>query len=395
MRSPNRTSIRTAALAAALATAVAAPAAAQARTPREIAANARPSLLVVRALGADGDTVGLGTGFVISPDGMFVTNYHVIEEASKLAVESLDGLRFDRVSLVNADPVHDVAVLKVTGHNMHALRLGQDGLAEIGDRVYVMGNPLGMEGTFSDGLISGLRPVEGVSMLQISAPISPGSSGGPVMNERGEVIGVATMMVMGGQNLNMAVPARYLRPMVAARAEPRPFSSALLVSNPSGGLAMVGDHPAHPSERLERRAAGPNAAAASADGEVSAQLAQIRPLLAMRGFAPAFPIATGHAAQGGGETFEFQLEKGVGYVVTARCDNDCHDVDVGIFDGSNHLLAADTDDDDIPTLGFTPAETGTYRVTVRMAQCSSEPCAFGLAVFSRRQPSPVQVQASR
>jgi S1-C subfamily serine protease len=379
---------RTATLLATLALVAAAPAAGQPRaqaparqplpTPREIAANAHASLLMVRALGARGDTVGLGTGFVVSPDGLFITNYHVIEEAARLQVSLLDGGTWTDVSLVAGDPASDLALMQLPARGLRHLTLGSDGGMEVGDKVYVMGNPLGMSGTFTDGMVSGKRPLEGVSMLQISAPISPGSSGGPVMNERGEVIGVATMMVMGGQNLNMAVPVRYALPMVASRGTPRPFSPAVLVSNPHAGLALVGDHP----EPALDGGSGAVVRRRQPQREVEDQLAVIAPMLQVRGFVRAFPIAISSAGRGGGDAHDFTLEKGVSYLITARCDAGCSNVDLGVYDG-DRLLQSDTDDDDFPTITFTPQETSTYRVAVRMAECSREPCSFGVAVFRR------------
>ncbi|HEX5724063.1 MAG TPA: S1C family serine protease, partial [Longimicrobiaceae bacterium] len=201
----------------------AAPAAGQApeaaRAPRDIAAGAHAALLVIYALTAAGDTLGTGTGFAVSHDGLFVTNLHVIEVAERLRVESLEGHAYGRVSLVATDAPHDLAVLRVEG-TLRPLALGRDDDAQVGDAVFVMGNPLGMNGTFTDGMVSGKRPVEGVAMLQISAPISPGSSGGPVMDAQGRVIGVATLILAGGQNINLAVPVRYLRPLLAGGGAP-------------------------------------------------------------------------------------------------------------------------------------------------------------------------------
>jgi S1-C subfamily serine protease len=385
MSRASRRSIRTATL---LATLIAAPAAAQqpaarmqdaaraAVTPREIAARAHAALLMIRALDADGDTIGLGTGFLVSADGRFVTNYHVIQEAARLSVKLLEGGEYRDVSLVAADPASDLALMQIPGvSGLPAMRMGSDTQMEVGDRVFVMGNPLGMGGTFTDGMVSGKRPLEGVAMLQISAPISSGSSGGPVMNERGEVIGVATMMVMGGQNLNMAVPVRYLSPMLAVRAEARPFSPAVLVANPRAGLARLGEDDA-PIPRRGRRAREPMR-------EVEDQLTMIRPMLQLRGFLPAFPFAVGEAAQAEGGAHTFQLERGVSYLITARCDAECHDVDLTLADAAGQVLQADVDGDDFPSVTFVPTETAQYQVGVKLAECSSAACAYGVAVYRR------------
>ena len=392
-------SIRTSTLLLTLASLAAAPATAQkavpqpaslqvapAPTPRQIAARAHAALLMIRALDANGDTLGLGTGFVVSPDGRFVTNYHVIQEAARLSVKLLDGAEWRDVQLVAADAASDLALMQIPGaRGLTALPMGSDLQMEVGDRVFVMGNPLGMGGTFSDGMVSGKRPLEGVAMLQISAPISSGSSGGPVMNERGEVIGVATMMVMGGQNLNMAVPVRYLSPMLAARTEPRPFSPAVLVSNPRAGLALVGD-PDAPAPGEERRAREPRQ-------EVEDQLNIVRPMLQLRGFFPAFPFALGEAAQAQGGAHTFRLEAGVSYLITARCDAGCHDVDLTLADDAGRVLRSDTDGDDFPTLSFVPQETGTYSVGVKLTECAADACAYGVAVY-RRDPAITERRAS-
>jgi len=304
----------------------------------------------------------------------------VIQEAARLEVKVLDGPEYRDVQLVAADPATDLALMQIpNAHGLPALRMGSDTQMEVGDRIFVMGNPLGMAGTFTDGMVSGKRPLEGIAMLQISAPISPGSSGGPVMNERGEVIGVATMMVMGGQNLNMAVPVRYLAPMLAARLEPRPFSPAILVSNPHRGLALIGEEPPITRERG-------NAPVREPRREVEDQLAMIRPMLQLRGFLPAFPMAIGEAAQAQDEAHEFLLEQGVPYLITARCDAGCHDVNLTLSDGQGRVLRSDTDGDDFPTVSFVPGETGTYRVGVKLAQCGADACAYGVAVF-RRDPT--------
>lgn len=393
----SRSSLRTATLLATLL--AAAPVAAQTPTPqnaslavgsvspRQIAAAAHASLLLIRAMDANGDTLGLGTGFLVSPDGRFVTNYHVIQEAAKLSVKVLDGAEYADVQLVAADPATDLALMQLPNvRGLPSMPLGSDLQVEVGDRVFVMGNPMGMSGTFTDGMISGKRPLEGVAMLQMSAPISAGSSGGPVMNERGEVIGIATMMVMGGQNLNMAVPVRYLRPMLASSDAPRTFSPAALAGGRRAGLALLGDgpeprdEPRRPAVREPRR-------------EVEAQFAMVSPMLQMRGYQPAYPTALGEAAQARPETHEFRLEQGVPYLITARCDAECHDMALVLADSRGRVVQSDPDGA-FPTVLVVPQATGTYRVAVRLAECASPACAYGVAVF-RRDPATAQAGASK
>ena len=346
-------------------------------TPREIAARAQRSLLVVRSVDADGDTLGSGTGFIVSSDGTFVTNYHVVEGASRLRVEFLDGRSFTNVSFVTADARRDLAVLKIPGTGHPALRLGRDSAAVIGDRVYVMGNPLGMAGTFSDGLVSGRRPVEGVSMVQISAPISPGSSGGPVMDESGDVIGVATLMLVGGQNLNLAVPARYVAPLLANRPAPRRFSAALVPRGGRGGLADV-----DPSE--PRRPRDQGTATAEWREQVISQLESTTRLVRGQGMEQAFPVRTGMARQGERVDVEYRLTGGAKYLFTARCDNDCTDVDIAVLNPQGRVVKSDVARDDYPTVAYKVPRDGVYKVVVQIARCSAEPCAYGVGVYKER-----------
>src|SRR5690606_13677270 len=152
-----------------------------------------------------GETAGTGTGFLVDDQGTFVTNHHVIEGAASLKVELATGEQFTRVYSLVADADRDTAILRIPAALTTAAVLGMDRELEVGDPVFVMGNPLGLDRTFSNGMVSAKRLIEGTENIQITAPISPGSSGGPVMNERGEVIGIASWYVEHGQNLNMAV----------------------------------------------------------------------------------------------------------------------------------------------------------------------------------------------
>ena len=112
------------------------------------------------------------------------------------------------------DEENDVAIMEVNAPNRKPLSLANDNSPEIGADVYAVGSPEGLEGTFSKGNISGLRRVGNSDRLQITAPISHGSSGGPVLNAFGEVIGVSVSMLESGQNLNFAVPVKYIRKLL-------------------------------------------------------------------------------------------------------------------------------------------------------------------------------------
>lgn len=186
---------------------------------REIAKNALEAVVLLVTEDANGKTITLGSGFQVGP-GVIVTNYHVISEASRayasfhggnpkfeisgtLAIDEENDLALLRLgrAIAQEDPYDEIVAIAV------ALPLATARSAEIGDTVYVVGNPEGLEGTFSQGIISALR---GNDYIQITAPISPGSSGGPVINQYGEVIGIASSFNKEGQNLNFAIPVAKL-----------------------------------------------------------------------------------------------------------------------------------------------------------------------------------------
>ena len=162
----------------------------------------------------------VGTGFVVSPDGRIVTNLHVVQGAADIRVVMLGGRTTKVRRVVAFDRDRDLAVLQIDTKNaLPTLRLGDSDKVSAGEHVVAIGNPLGvLDYTVSDGLISSVRAVTPLlTVLQISAPISRGSSGGPLFNDVGEVIGVATMVSREGQNLNFGVPSNYLQPLLASQ----------------------------------------------------------------------------------------------------------------------------------------------------------------------------------
>ena len=186
---------------------------AQLQTAEQIAKTALASTVLIVVENADREVVGVGSGFVVGEE-MIATNLHVVEGIFGGYVKPVGTDRRHRITgIVAMDMDQDLALLLVSGVAAPPLRLVRNGKVAVGERVYVAGNPMGFfEGTFSDGLVSGIRDLgAGRERLQISAPISEGSSGGPVLNKHGEVIGVAVGGVKMGQNLNFAIPVKYLR----------------------------------------------------------------------------------------------------------------------------------------------------------------------------------------
>ncbi|MHC2994931.1 MAG: serine protease [Candidatus Atribacteria bacterium] len=186
----------------------------QALTARQIAQNAFPSIVLLVMEDANGQPVSLGSGFFVLDD-VVATNIHVIKSAARGYVKIVgQKTKYEIAGLVFADYRRDLALLKITGVKASPLILGDINQVAVGDEVYAIGNPQGLEGTFSQGIVSGIRQIGSDMLFQITAPISPGSSGGPVLNTQGKVIGVAVATFSGGQNLNFAIPASYLAPLL-------------------------------------------------------------------------------------------------------------------------------------------------------------------------------------
>ena len=154
----------------------------------------------------EGKTANLGSGLLVSKSGLVITNNHVIDKAENLAVRCGDRESKARIRKRSKEP--DLALLATSLKSKDSFVLNATYSQDlIGLDVFVIGNPYGLEGTFSTGVISGLREMDGVRYIQISAPISPGNSGGPVILQDGTVIGIATMGLKVGQNLNFAIAA--------------------------------------------------------------------------------------------------------------------------------------------------------------------------------------------
>ena len=198
---------------------------AQTTMPAEdIAEKALAATVYLEMKDTNGKTLGIGSGFFVKPN-LIATNYHVIEGAAKGTAKLVGKLTKYKIEGVTAtDKINDLALLKVTAYGIKPLSLGDSDKVRIGETVYVAGNPKGLEGTFSDGIISSKRSEDAKERLQMTAPISPGSSGGPVLNKKGEVVGVSFMTLEGGQNLNFAIPSKYLKKLLEQSKLAKPLS---------------------------------------------------------------------------------------------------------------------------------------------------------------------------
>ncbi|MCY7376442.1 MAG: tetratricopeptide repeat protein [Pyrinomonadaceae bacterium] len=174
----------------------------------ELVRRIKPSAVAIETFDAKGATISRGSGFFIAGDKI-ITNRHVIEKSSRVEIHLIDGKRFPAKGVLAIDGEGDLALLQVDvpPNSVAALPLVQTAPQE-GESVVVIGNPFGLEGSVSNGIVSAVREIPGYGkIIQITAPISSGSSGSPVVNMRGQVIGVATLQAAEGQSINFAVPS--------------------------------------------------------------------------------------------------------------------------------------------------------------------------------------------
>ena len=215
-------------------------------TAKDIVQRASPAIVRIEA---GGDKVG--TGFILDKGGIVATNLHVVAGESAIRIRLYDGTQYPVMQIAGLDPARDLALLKINpAKELPTLKLGDSDTISAGDQIVAIGNPLGVfDYSVTSGLISQVRPLcgqeaiaarqckEELTVLQISAAISPGSSGGPLFNQFGEVVGITTAIITAGQNINLAVPGNYLKPLVAQHVaiSPDQFAQETKVTAEAGG----------------------------------------------------------------------------------------------------------------------------------------------------------------
>jgi serine protease Do len=202
----------------------------------ELARRTRPAVVHLEVRDGADVVVGTGTGFFIGTNGRLVTNSHVIEDAKRVVAKLDNGTQISIAGVLAIDEDADLALLRAEGSGFPGLELASEEPLQVGQEVIVIGSPIGLEGTLSTGIVSAIRR-QGVDpgseaerhsawVLQITAPISAGSSGSPILARDGRVVGVAVGQVSSGQALNFGIPAEHLRALLArtgAQAVARPF----------------------------------------------------------------------------------------------------------------------------------------------------------------------------
>jgi serine protease Do len=178
---------------------------AQTLPPEQIYENSLPSILTLRVENRAGERY-VGSAFLAVTQGVAVTAWHVIYDAVKVTAKFADGATCDVTGFIDYDETKDIALIRVDSKDRPLMTLAK-GKPVIGSRAYVIGSPKGYEFSISDGLLSQVQKVDGFNQYQLSCPFSPGNSGGPILNSRAEVMGIAAWTRNGAQNVNFATPA--------------------------------------------------------------------------------------------------------------------------------------------------------------------------------------------
>jgi S1-C subfamily serine protease len=214
---------------------------ASASPPEVVFERAAPSVLVVERIDRNGRRNGFASG-VVTGLSQVVTSCHALSGAAGARVRS--GERSHAAALVRADPERDLCRLSVEGLDAPPARIVPAGMLRVGQRVYAVGTPKGLERTISEGIISSLRPRARSFVIQTTAPMSRGSSGGGLFDPSGQLVGIVTFQHRYGQNLNFALPADWIGQMRTRSASTSAASEVAGRAAPAGAQRAAADSPA-------------------------------------------------------------------------------------------------------------------------------------------------------
>lgn len=211
----------------------------QAKELRDIYDEAKDAVVLIIARDSNGTPLSSGTGFYFRKR-LLATNFHVVDGAADLLVKEIGtGRKFTTKTIRSYSRDLDVAIVE-TPHDGKPLIISNLSDVDVGAKVAVIGNPRGLTGTLSSGIVSGVRPVDNLKIYQITAPISPGSSGGPVLTDDGKVLGIATFTIQDSQNLNFAMPASLLTSLETKKMRWEPAKNLKpIYQKGNAGIEMV------------------------------------------------------------------------------------------------------------------------------------------------------------
>lgn len=208
----------------------------------DIYRKASPAVVLIQTSDLQGGVSRAGSGFLVSGDGVIVTNFHVVAHAKQVTVRLANQDVYDTIEVLDVDERKDIAIVKIKAIGLPHLTLGTSGDVEVGQTAFSLSNPLGLlQNTVSQGIVSGIKQGDGYHYFQITPPIGAGSSGSPVFNLSGDVIGIAVSTIEEGQNLNFAVPIDYARGMLSPSQPRPPASPASIIVAPPPSDEMKND----------------------------------------------------------------------------------------------------------------------------------------------------------
>ncbi len=184
--------------------------------PAAIFREAAPAVVLIEMRDRSGRPIARGTGFIVQPEGTIVTCLHVIQCAASATVRTSKGDAFEIRSVLAVDKLRDLAIVSIPAVDLPVLRLGRSSTVTVGQTVYTISNVLGaLQNTFSQGIVSARRQLDGHEIFQVTTMITEGSSGAPLLDEHANVVGVLNARIPGEASLNFAIPIDYVRGLLA------------------------------------------------------------------------------------------------------------------------------------------------------------------------------------